>query len=198
MFITNCKYFSIISRWAARFGLVCLVAILASCVVSGLAYADDSEDEKALKAAYVMNFAKFAKWPDGVLSSDGIVNLCVLGDSSLRAPFQTIQGKKIGNRKLDVHIISTVDQITDCDMLFVTGERDEATLTRIWDKVKNKPVLTIGEMSHFDQRGGIINFIVKNGRICFEISPDNASEQGLALSSRLLLLAVIVDDLTTE
>jgi hypothetical protein len=168
--------------------------LMSSVVFISAAYAGDSVDEKALKAAYVMNFAKFAKWPDGVLSSEDTVNLCVLGDPSLETSFRTVQGKKIGDRKLDVHIISTVDQITGCDMLFVTGERDEATLTRIWEKVKNKPILTIGEMSRFAQRGGVINFIDKDGRVRFEISPNNASVQGLTLSSRLLLLAVIVDD----
>ena len=194
MFKMNCKYFNISLGGFVRTDLAYCLVLFLSCVMLGSASAADSINEKALKAAYVMNFAKFAKWPDGVLSSEDTVNLCVLGDPSLEVSFQTVQGKKIGNRKLNVRMISTADQIVGCDMLFVTGQRDEATLTRILGKVKNKPILTIGEMSRFAQRGGMINFVEHEGRIRFEISPQNASDQGLTISSRLLLLAVIVDD----
>ena len=141
-----------------------------------------------------MNFAKFARWPDGALQSKNKVNLCVLGNRSLEIPFHTIEGKKIRNRKLHVRLIAKINELIECDILFIAGELEKKILARILAKVKNKPVLTIGDMSGFAQNGGVINFVHKNGKIRFEISPKHAALQGgISLSSRLLQLAIIVD-----
>ncbi len=173
---------------------VCFIAILMSIGVSTTASAAGNVDSYALKAAYVLNFAKFTRWPEGSLNTEDTVKLYVLGNKSLQAPFKTVQGKKIGDRKLDVKVVSLIDEIGDCDMIFVAGHRGKASLARIFKKIKNKPVLTIGEQRSFVAGGGIINFVYKDGKQRFEISPDNAkAQQGITLSSRLLQLAIIID-----
>jgi YfiR/HmsC-like len=44
----------------------------------------------------------------------------------------------------------------------------------------------------FAERGGVINFILENNRVRFEINPSAAARVHLKISSKLLQLAVIV------
>jgi hypothetical protein len=55
-------------------------------------------------------------------------------------------------------------------------------------------VLIIGETPYFARIGGVINFISKNGRLHFEINPQEAERHGLKISSRVLQLATIVEN----
>ncbi len=154
----------------------------------------EAGDEYALKAAFVLNFAKFTNWPEGSFANDDTVNLCVLGDHPPESSFQNIEGKIIGNRKIHVRFVQTLEDIAECNILFVAGQRDELALAQLFAAVRNRPVLTIGEMDSFAYHGGVINLVDKDGKLRFEISPANAVQQGgITLSSRLLQLAIIVD-----
>jgi hypothetical protein len=50
-------------------------------------------------------------------------------------------------------------------------------------------VLTIGESDQFLRDGGIVNFVIENGRVRFEVNQRVARDHGLSLSSKLLQLA---------
>jgi hypothetical protein len=50
-------------------------------------------------------------------------------------------------------------------------------------------VLTVGESPDFLRQGGIINFVLEDGKVRFEINQDAATQADLRISSRLLRLA---------
>lgn len=60
------------------------------------------------------------------------------------------------------------------------------------NSVSGRKVLTVGEFEGFAKRGGMINFIIVDNRIAFEINIDAARRAGLSISSQLLKLAEIV------
>jgi hypothetical protein len=51
------------------------------------------------------------------------------------------------------------------------------------------PTLTVGETASFIDQGGIINFILENGRVRFQIDPKAAARADLRISSHLFRLA---------
>jgi hypothetical protein len=155
-------------------------------------YADTGE-EYAVKAAFVLNFAKFTQWPEDSFASPDSFSLCVIGDNSVKRGFQTIDGKKAGNRSLHVNFLAEIDDLDRCNMLFVGGDVDRVSLLRIFASVKGEHVLTIGEMKNFASDGGVINFISKNKKLRFEINRETADQQKIKISSRLLNLAIIVN-----
>jgi len=56
-------------------------------------------------------------------------------------------------------------------------------------------VLTVGEMPHFVQCGGAVNFILEGNKVRFEINTDAAARARLKLSSKLLALTrSVVED----
>ena len=52
-----------------------------------------------------------------------------------------------------------------------------------------KPVLLVGNAPDFLKRGGMINFVVVNNRIRFDINTKNSRRAGLEISSKLLKVA---------
>jgi hypothetical protein len=53
----------------------------------------------------------------------------------------------------------------------------------------DRPILLVGNAPDFLDRGGMINFVVVNNRIRFDINVKNSHRAGLEISSKLLKVA---------
>lgn len=151
--------------------------------------------EYQLKAAFLMNFAKFVEWPgQSFKTPQSPITLCVVGDDPFKADLdETVKSQTVGERGLTVRRISQLQAGDNCHILFVgLSERDR--FERLLGGLKNHPCLTVGEEPEFAQAGGMINLLVEDGKIRFEVSLDVAEKAGLKISSRLLKLAKNVRD----
>jgi len=176
--------------------VTCLVFLLVLMIAfPDAGTAGEVEKEYVLKAAFVYKFIGFVEWPDAApAGKTGPFRLCFAGDAAVAEHFNTLNDKTINNRPIRVHGLASVDECTGCDILFVSRGTDQETMERYLEQLKGKPVLTIGETKGFAQGGGVINIFFKETRPKFEINPVAADRQGLKLSSRLLKLAIIVDE----
>ena len=149
--------------------------------------------ESQVKAAFVYNFTKFIQWPIRTLPpGEPKVSLCVLGDDPLGDSLESLTGKTTSGRQLSVRRIPRVEDSGHCQIVYICkSERDQAR--NILKGIK-EGILTIGEMSHFTSSGGIINLLIVENRISFEINVDAAERAGLKINSQLLKLAKIVKE----
>jgi hypothetical protein len=139
--------------------------------------------EYRVKAAYLYNFVKFVEWP--AASASGPLTICVTG----RNPFgsalaETVQGESLGNRPLAVRSVAQPD--ANCQVAFIPEGTAAAPALRA---ARGIPVLTVGETPSFLSQGGIINFVVEEGKVRFDINQEAAMRADLKISSRLLRLA---------
>jgi hypothetical protein len=74
------------------------------------------------------------------------------------------------------------------------SDSEKEHLTQVINTVKDAPILTVGELPGFAPHGGIIGFVMEEGRVRFEINPKAAKRAGLTLSSKLLSLAKVVTE----
>jgi hypothetical protein len=58
------------------------------------------------------------------------------------------------------------------------------------DKVRGAPVLTVTDGASDTGSRGMVNFVLRDNRVRFEIDEISASQSGLMISSKLLSLAV--------
>ncbi|MBU0944822.1 MAG: YfiR family protein [Proteobacteria bacterium] len=182
-----------IKRAVIRSGRIsCLLAAL-FFGLNGTALGQTSEEYR-LKAAFIVNFAKFSQWPkEAFASPDDPLSLCVVREKRMRHFFASIEGVTIGGRELDVRYMDEKEDVEGCHMLFFSEEVRRSTFTEMFADVKGKAVLTIGETENFASDGGGINFIVEDKKLRFEINRETAAEQEIKLSSQLLNLAILVD-----
>lgn len=151
-----------------------------------------SEDERLLKTAYIYNFAKFTRWPDGSFKqAETPLRLCTIGKNTLSADLKDLEGKKIQGHSVIVTAIEKPQQAKNCQALYI-ATRNSLNYKHILGVIKNWPVLSISEASYFARNGGIIQFYRKKGKTRLVINLNAAHKAGLEISSRLLILAEII------
>jgi hypothetical protein len=146
-------------------------------------------NEHQVKAAFLFNFVKFVEWPQEVFNDDAApVVVGILGeDPTCSAISLTINGKIANGRRLVVKRFPSVRALTYCHILFIGGSQKN-NLQNILAAVGAR-VLTVGETDQFLQTGGIVNFIIVDSKVRFEINQTASEKAGLRISAKLLGLA---------
>jgi hypothetical protein len=145
-----------------------------------------------VKAVYLINFARFVAWPDKPGMQHDSFTICVLGPDPFGRTLDTVlAGEKIAGRSAVAKRISTPQESFDCRILFVSSA-DTGLTTRIVDAANKQGVLTVSDMQHFANRGGMIQFVTDDKRVRFEVNLTAAQRAGLTLSSELLKVATLV------
>lgn len=157
---------------------------------SGTAGSPDVAADVAVKAAFLLNFAKFTEWPS--LPPGGPLVLCVAGggDAIAAALAETVKGQNISGHSLEVWRAQESPSWRACHLLFIADADIRKTAPSLVG-IKTLPVLTVSDSRNFSRGGGIIELFVEGGRMRFAINMDAAEEAGLRLSSRLLGLAKV-------
>jgi hypothetical protein len=167
-----------------------LAALLSAASAPSRAEEAGASLEYAVKAAFLLNFAKFVEWPaDSPQARSEAVIIGILG----RDPFgpllhQTIDGRTAGGRPIRLKRYPTLADLEPCHILFI-ADADKERLPPIFERLNGQPVLTVGESKAFTRRGGVIGLLVEDNRARFEVNLRVARELGLTLSSRLLAVA---------
>jgi hypothetical protein len=171
----------------------CWIRLLPALLCVGLparsAYAQDPGLEYRVKAAYLLNFTRYAEWPPTAFAGPAAaLNICIVG----RDPFgpvleQTLQARRTSGRPVR---ILRPSRPTDggCHVAFL-GAATPAVLESWLTALATEPTLTVGDGEGFVEAGGMIGFVIVDETVRFEINPDAVRAGRLQLSSRLLSLA---------
>jgi hypothetical protein len=139
--------------------------------------------EYQVKAAYLFNFAKFVEWPSEART--GPLTICVAGQNPFGVVLEeTVRGEIVNDRPLAARVIAGPE--TGCHIVFVPQGIDTAPYL---NALRGSPTLTVGEMPDFISQGGIINFVLEEGKVRFQIDSKGAERADLRISSHLLRLA---------
>lgn len=155
------------------------------------AQALSQDEEYRVKAAFVYHFAQLISWPsDATGNIDRQLLLCTFGEDPFHGKLEDIvAGKMVGSLRVHIrHLKQVTPELRICQILFI-GRNESNHFTSLLSELHNAPVLTVGESDAFLSEGGVISFILRNGKIRFAINLDAADRRRLKVSSRLLLLA---------
>jgi hypothetical protein len=177
------------------FGAIVLICICGVCAGPGAPISGSAETtEFQVKAAFVYNFVKFVQWPHDSFpaAGDAPISVCVLGQDPLGDALESLKGLTAYGRNLSVRRIAGQTEVDRCQVLYLCkSERD--VMANVLKGTKGS-VLTIGDMKSFATTGGIINFVIVDNRVSFEINVDAAERARLKISSQILKLAKIVKE----
>jgi hypothetical protein len=172
-------------------GFVLAVAIVSAAVMPAEATrAGDGAPDAAIKAAFLLNFAKFAEWP--ALPADARIALCVVGSEDIASALSDIvRGQSIAGHALQVVRPADSAAWPTCQVLFISDAEHRKAAGAL-QFLQPLPVLTVSDGKGFSQTSGIVELFVDGGRMRFAINVDSADRSGVHLSSRLLGLAQVV------
>ena len=165
---------------------VCLVTTAQTSTNSGQVQPNVAD----LKAVFIYNFAKYVTWPH---PNQGPVRIGVIGESPVLPPLEEVcSSAKLRGRDIQLRRFHSPDEIDNCQILFICADQEQQ-LDRILLRVKNAPVLTIGEVEGLAAKGTLLSFRLVGGHVRFEASMKAIQQSGLQVSSQLLRLAIVVD-----
>jgi hypothetical protein len=177
------------SRWreaAQRLSAWILCAALLPCVV----LAQPVSDEYRLKAAFLFRFPQFVEWPPEALDGHSTLDLCLIGPHPFgRLLDDLVRGEQLGGRPFSVREV-TAATIAGCQLLYLPN--DLSTRKAVLESVGATPILTVSDAPKFLDEGGIVQLMLVENRVRFEIDATAAQRAGLRLSAQLLRLAVQV------
>jgi hypothetical protein len=176
------------------------LALAATFLIFGLQAGAQNIDlpgppEYLIKTGFIYNFAKLVEWPAYAFANPGQpIVIGVLGNDHFAETLEhVVDGKKVGLHPFLVKRLRGPKDSKECvcHMLFVASA-ESSHADEIIQLLKNYSVLTIAETPGFTKQGGIINFVLEDSKVRFEVNVDAAKQANLSISSRLLSLARIV------
>ena len=178
------------AAWAA----MCIAALL-GWMPRAQAQDEPTAIERRVKAAFLYKFTGYVGWPEGTFArADAPMTIGVLGDDQLAAETaqlvvgRTVDGRPIAVKRVTFAELAGGGHTAGVHILFV-GRSESARFAQVVKALPPAPILIASESENALRQGGIINFVIVEGRVRFDVSLEAAERRGLRLSSRLLPVA---------
>lgn len=167
------------------------IALFCSLLSGTLQANPDQALIQKIKTAFVFNIAKFVDWPETV--SQHSFSLCHYRANTLRSGIQSLSGKKIHGLTVTEHKVRSLDEATECHILFIPRDQLEQFNAEQW-RIADSYIMTIADLTGLaEQRSyesnAIINLIRRGSRVGLEVNLNEVRNTPLRISSELLKLA---------
>lgn len=177
----------------ASFALLLLCTLCAGNSAAADASAQDIEQR--VKAAFLFKFGGYVEWPERVFPrSDSPLVIGVAGTDVLAEELSRItSGRTMNGRPVVVRRVRSGEQAAGVHVLFVS--RSEAgRFGELLSVTQGQPVLTVTETEKGLAQGSVINFVIADNRVRFEVSLEAANRNGLRIGAPLLAVAQRVQE----
>lgn len=148
-----------------------------------------------VKASYLTKLPLFVTWPARVFPDRSApVVIGILGDDPFGSWFDdAVRTLQTDGRGFEIRRFKEFEGLEVCHILFV-GSSETGRLPRLLAVLRDRPVLTVGDLPGFAAQGGMFNFIIEEDRVRFECNREAVRRAGLKVSGKLLQISRIVRD----
>jgi hypothetical protein len=145
--------------------------------------------ERRVKSALLYRFINYFEWPAGSFPEPGTpFTIGIVGADARAGELEEFAaGRTVLNRPLAVRRFRPADTAFPAHLVFV-GAQESAALGRIARAAPAYAVI-VSETEDGLRQGAVINFVIVNGQVRFDISLEAARKRNLRVSSRLLAVA---------
>lgn len=145
--------------------------------------------ERRVKAALLYRFINYVEWPQSSFEGpDAPFTIAIAGADALAFEMADFAaGRSVLDRPLAVRRLRPGEPAKDVHMVFV-GLKEADRLETILRAVPQN-ALVVTEWNDALRQGSVINFLLVDGQVRFEISLEAAQKRHIRLSSRLLSVA---------
>lgn len=165
------------------------LALLLAGLVPTAARAEAAVPEYAVKAAFLLNIAKYATWPPPAFTdASAPVVIGILGDDPFGAALdRVVGGRVINDRRVIVRRAKRAGDLRGAHVVFIAAsESDRAA--GICASLGEGGSLCVGDTESTAALTAI-NFSVENGKVVFNVNLAAVRRSNVAISSKLLQLA---------
>lgn len=152
--------------------------------------------EYQIKAAFLCKFGQYIEWPAEAVAASGRELPFVIGVMAAAVVAdeleQAARGQQVHGRPVQVRRIARAAEAADGPSLVFIARSHLARAAEVLALLRDRPVLTVTESDAANPTGNdsaIVNFVVVDDKVRFDISLPAASRAGLRISARLLAVA---------
>lgn len=173
--------------------LVALLSLSCAAHAAGQTGGQDDPVEREIAAAYLYKFASYIEWPEGTFASDhspmviGVVGAGRLAD----AVAKMVAGKTANGRPLVVRKLRGGEAVDGVHILFVGRMGHDATAAT-FAAAQGRPVLIVSASPQARALGSMINLVMVDRRLRFEVALRPAARNGIRFSALMLTAAYAV------
>jgi hypothetical protein len=169
------------------------IAILFVFVSFGKLQAQQTIDNNyKLYSVFIYKFTQHLSWPDDYNAGDFVIG--VLGNSPIAIELQKMSKQKnIGERRIRIKQYPASVTIRDkCHIIFVAKE-NSSELAQVLKLFEKEPTLVITEREGLVKSGSMINFIIRNSKVQFELNQKQIERAKIKVSQNLIKVANVVN-----
>ncbi len=139
------------------------------------------------RAHFVFNFVKYVEWPEHAFADAGTpIIIGVVADQDFTEILrQTVAGKSVSGRPVEVKVFAPGADPLGCHLLFI-GRDSQPHAAALLRKTAGRPVLTVGESDRFLANGGMFCLVKKENKLRPQVVLPAVERVGLRVSSKLL------------
>ena len=158
--------------------------------LNGYGQGGDDANNK-IKGIYMYQFAKNVNWANKEYNTGDFI-IGVYGERGLYNQLSTTySGKLVGSQVIKVKYFEASSNVTNCHILYI-AKKNSSKVVDLSKKLKSGKTLIVSDEKGLLTSGSVINFIIKDSRIAFEISTTNAKKKELEIGQKLTKLATNV------
>lgn len=170
--------------------LLCIVPGVRADAGAAAGVAQSETVELEVKAAYLYKFANYVDWPDDAFR-DAVqpIVIGVFGADALAAELKNlVRGKRVKGRAFLVRRLRAGDDPRDLHILFLGGTERDAGAGML-AAVGDRKVLTVSDSAWAFTSGSMVNLVIVDQRVRFEVAMPPVQRSGLRLSALMLTAA---------
>jgi len=151
-------------------------------------HAATSYPEAAVKAVFLYRFAGYVTWPPSTTDASQFT-IAVLGADDVAEQLrQLLPEHPIHGKRARVVTIQGLGELGDAQMLYL-GPIVPGQLRVLLEELKDRPILIVTDQPGALDEGSMVNFLIEQQHVRFEISTIAAKRSGLQIDSGLLAVA---------
>lgn len=170
-------------RWGWLLLLLGVLCAAASAQVPG-------EQERQVKAAYLYKFAGYVEWPDGSFARpESPLVIGVAGADALAEQLeQSVAGHSVNGRAVQVKKVRRGDALAGLHVLYL-GALEKTALQEMLAASRGLALLTVSDSDEVYAMGSMINFVMADDKVRFDVALKPVAQAHIRISARLLLAA---------
>jgi len=144
------------------------------------------------KSVFTINFIRYIGWDDKAKEGDFVIG--VVKDKEITDWLRNLsKGKKFGFQNVVIKEFKSPAEVTYCQVLYIPDNINlSKNASTIIDKLGDNNTLIVTEKEGATKYGSMINFVIRDDKLKFEIHNSNAQKAGLQISSKLETMAAAI------
>ncbi len=159
--------------------------MITSYVSSAQVEMNNTKTVAVIKGSYIYNFAKNCKW-DESFYEEKTFKIAVFGDKNLHDELlDKYSTKPLNNQIIEVVWVTDLELLFDEQIIFIS-ESKKSELTKLSAIAEENSSLLVTDFDGALRGGSIINFIILNNTVSFDINIPQAQNNSVQLGTRMI------------